>query len=95
MSFRSPTRLALACALAFSAVAPVHAQSLAELFDVARGYDATYLGARALADSAQYRVAQARAGLRPSVGLTADYKRTEQEAFTKSDGRGPSVGVAG
>jgi outer membrane protein len=95
MSFLSPTRLGLACALAFAAVAPVQAQSLAELFDVARGYDATYLAARALADSAQYRVAQARAGLRPSVGLTADYKRTEQNALQDVDARGPSATLAG
>ena len=95
MSFLSPTRLSLACALAFYAAAPVQAQSLAEVFDVARGYDATYLAARALADSAQYRVAQARAGLRPSVGLTADYTRSEQEGLQDAKSRGPSAALAG
>jgi len=95
MSLLSPTRLALACALAVSAAAPAHAESLSEVYDIARGYDATYLAARALADSAQYRLEQARAGLRPSVGLTADYKRTEQETITKSETRGPSALVSG
>lgn len=47
------------------------AQSLDELYTAARGYDATYLSARSLADSAQYRAAQADALLRPSVSLDA------------------------
>jgi len=91
----SPARLALACALAFSAAMPVQAQSLAEVFDVARGYDATYLAARALADSAQYRVGQARAGLRPSAALNADYARDEQNGFQDMTSRGPSATISG
>lgn len=95
MSLLSPTRLALACALAVAAAAPVHAESLSEVYEIARGYDATYLAARASADSAQYRLEQARAGLRPSLGLTADYKRTEQQALTDNETRGPSAALAG
>jgi outer membrane protein len=95
MSLLSPSRLALACALALAAAAPVHAESLSEVYDIARGYDATYLAARAVADSAQYRLEQAKAGMRPSVGLTADYKRTEQQAYSETEGRGPSATVAG
>jgi outer membrane protein len=53
------------------------AQSLRELYDAARAYDATYLAARALADSAQYRAAQAEALNRPNVGLTANATRTD------------------
>src|SRR5690606_17226187 len=41
------------------------AQSLRELYDAARSYDATYLSARALADSAQHKAAQADALKRP------------------------------
>ena len=45
------------------------AQSLQELYETAHGYDASYLGARASLDAAQYRYDQAR-GLRlPQVGL--------------------------
>jgi outer membrane protein len=47
------------------------AQSLQELYDAAIGYDATYLAARALADSAPYRARQAYALKRPSLGLGA------------------------
>lgn len=90
-----PTRLALACALAVAAAAPVHAESLSEVYEIARGYDATYLAARASADSAQYRLAQARAGLRPRLGLTADYTRAESESLQDSESRGPSARVQG
>jgi outer membrane protein len=47
------------------------AQSLLELFDAARAYDASFLGARAQAESAEYRAAQAEALRRPNVALSA------------------------
>src|SRR6516225_1458577 len=52
------------------------AQSLLELYEGAHGYDATYLSARALADSAIYRVEQVRALMRPSASLSATAGRT-------------------
>jgi len=55
----------------------VRAQSLLELYEGAHGYDATYLAARALADSAIYRVEQARALNRPSASLSALAGRTQ------------------
>lgn len=55
--------------LAALCMGAAQAQSLDELYTAARGYDATYLSARSLADSAQYRAAQADALLRPSVSL--------------------------
>ena len=59
----------LAIALGLGAAAGAHAQSLQELYLAAHDYDATYLGARASLDAAQYRYDQAR-GLRlPQVGL--------------------------
>ena len=45
------------------------AQSLYDLYEAARAFDATYLAARAVADSAQYRAEQAHALRRPQVGL--------------------------
>jgi outer membrane protein len=45
------------------------AQSLQALYEAARAYDATYLSAKSLADSAQYKAAQAEALLRPSASL--------------------------
>ena len=43
------------------------AQSLQEIYDAARSYDAAYLAARAQADSAQHRTAQSYALRRPNV----------------------------
>ncbi|MDE2368657.1 MAG: TolC family outer membrane protein [Burkholderiales bacterium] len=52
------------------------AQSLKDLYEAARGYDATYLSARALADSAQYKAEQVDALGRPRVGLAASSYRS-------------------
>ena len=52
------------------------AQSIQALYDAARSYDAIYLAARAQYDSAQYRRDQAKALLRPNVGLTASTTRS-------------------
>ncbi len=59
--------------LAFTAsIGAAQAQSLDELYKAAHEYDATYLSARSLAESAQYRAAQADALLRPSLSLGAN-----------------------
>ena len=70
-----PPRLALSLALgligALGMAHSVQAQNLFELYESARGYDAVYLSARSLADSAQYKAAQADALLLPAARLTA------------------------
>ena len=53
-----------------------HTRSLLELYNAARGYDATYLAARALLDSTQYRVEQSYALRRPALGLALGASRT-------------------
>ncbi|KQV49186.1 channel protein TolC [Pelomonas sp. Root1217] len=60
--------LALAASLLLAGVA--QAQSLQELYDAARGYDATYLATRNSADAAAARAAQAEALIRPSLYLS-------------------------
>jgi len=53
-----------------AAMAPaVQAQSLSELYEAARAYDASYLASRALAETAQHRLAQAQALKKPQLGL--------------------------
>ena len=59
----------LSLLLAGTAV-PAWAQSLQELYDAARTYDAAYLSAKAAAQAAEYRAAQADALLRPSAALS-------------------------
>jgi outer membrane protein len=78
-----PLALALSLGLAASAA---QAQSLKDLYEAARSYDATYLGARNSADAAQFRAEQAGALRLPSVGLQASSTvvRGESEARTRS-----------
>ena len=67
-----PRRLsALAAALLIGLPGLAVAQSLQELYDAARAFDATYLAAKALAASAEYRAAQSEALARPSLVATA------------------------
>jgi len=63
------TALAVFIAAALPGLAA--AQSLQELYDAARGFDATYLAARANAASAEFKAEQAYALGRPSAALTA------------------------
>ena len=53
------------------------AQSLGALYEAARAYDASFLSARALAESAQYKAAQADALRRPSASLTGTVSMVE------------------
>jgi outer membrane protein len=73
-----PLAAALAAALAG---APAQAQSLLELYDAARAYDAAFQSARAQYDASLARAEQARAGLLPQAGLSAGVTRTD---FTQS-----------
>ena len=66
-----PSRIALGVLLALGAAAGAQAQSLVELYEAARGYDATFLSARSAYEASLARAEQARAGLRPQAGLSA------------------------
>ncbi len=85
MPSRQPLRPALprlrvlALALALAGAASAQAQSLRELYEAARAYDATYLAARALADSAQYKAAQADALRLPGVSLSGSGTTTRTD----------------
>lgn len=77
-----PLSAALATLFAAAIALPAHGQSLIELYDAARGYDATYQGARAQYDANLARAAQAKAGILPAVGLSANATATHQELST-------------
>jgi len=83
-----------AVALAASLLAPlaVHAQSLQSLYEAARGYDAAYLSAKALADSAQYRAEQVEALNRPSAALVGTATASEINPPIIGSGTSNSVG---
>jgi outer membrane protein len=90
------SRLGLLLALGCGLSAAAQAQSLRELVDAARGFDASYLSARALADSAQYRAAQADALTRPSAALAGALNRTQVDRPSGALGStAGSLGVSG
>jgi outer membrane protein len=76
-SFRLlPVPAILAAALA-ALTAPAHAQSLLELYQSARSYDAAWQSAKAQYDANLYRAEQARAGLLPSANLSLGVSRSK------------------
>src|SRR6218665_706914 len=88
--------LSVALTLAFAAMG-AQAQSLQEIYDVARAYDASYLSARALADSAQYKAAQADALARPSLGLgvTGTHQRSDLPSGSNINSDTVQAGLTG
>ncbi|MBA4175727.1 MAG: channel protein TolC [Leptothrix sp. (in: Bacteria)] len=75
----SPRPSTLAAALLMTLPGFALAQSLQELYDAARAFDATYLAAKANAASVEYRAAQAEALRRPSLAATAGANATRSE----------------
>src|SRR5438105_8931017 len=67
--------LAVPVLLAAGFAAPAHAQSLLELYDSARSYDAAWQSAKALYDANLYRAEQAKAAILPTANLAAGVTR--------------------
>ena len=63
--------VAMAAVLALLNPQVASAQGLQELYEAARSYDATFLAARAQAESVEFRIEQGEALLRPSLNATA------------------------
>ena len=57
----------------------VAAQNLMSLYEAARGFDASYLAARSLADSAFFKAEQAQALRRPTLAATASISYTDSD----------------
>jgi outer membrane protein len=66
--------VAAAMTLAFTPCA--HAQSLIELYDAARGYDASYMSAKSLYDANLAKANQTLGGVLPNIALSASASRT-------------------
>jgi outer membrane protein len=71
-------RLPLTLALSFALAGVSQAQSLQEVYDMARGYDATYRAARAQYDANLAKAEQGKAALRPQVGLNASATHSDR-----------------
>ena len=74
-------------ALAAAALAgPAHAQSLLELYESARSYDAAWQSAKAQYDANLYRAEQAKAGILPQAGITGSVTRSHLDnTFPKEE----------
>ncbi len=70
-------KLPLSAALALALAAPAQAQSLVELFESARSYDAAYQAAKAQYAANKSKADQALALVLPTVGLTASSARAQ------------------
>ncbi len=81
-----PLTLALGAAFAL----PAQAQSLLELYESARGYDATYQSAKAQYEANLHKAEQAKAGLLPTVGVSASASSTNLNFETLSPGTPPA-----
>lgn len=83
-------QLPLALALTAAFVLPAQAQSLVELYDAARSFDASYQSAKSLYEANLSKAEQAKAGLLPSANLAMGVNRTnitsDIETFERSYG---------
>ena len=76
-SFR-PLSIAMALVSVFAM--PVHAQSLADLYESARGFDAALQSARSQYESVVARAEQSRSGTLPTVNLAAGVSRSSAQS---------------
>ena len=66
----------LALAIGLALAGPAQAQSLQELFDAAKTYDASFAAAKQQFEASQAKADQAKAGILPTVGVSAGTSRT-------------------
>jgi outer membrane protein len=71
-------RLPLAALLSLAFAGASQAQSLSDIYDMARGYDATYQSAKAQYDANLAKADQGKAQLLPTVGLSAGATRSQR-----------------
>ena len=66
---------------------PVHAQSLIELYESARSYDATFKSAQSQYQATLARADQARAGIYPTANLSAGVSRSNLDSSLSASER--------
>lgn len=82
---------AIATVALMALVTPASAQSLLELYQSARAFDASYQSARLQYEANVFRAEQARAGLLPSAGLAAGVSRSGFDNTSPAVDRGFST----
>ncbi|MDE2605762.1 MAG: TolC family outer membrane protein [Burkholderiales bacterium] len=68
--------LPLAAAIGLSLAGPARADTLLQMYEAARAYDATWQSAKLQYDSSEFRAEQARSGLLPQAAITAGVSRS-------------------
>ncbi|MCF8159931.1 MAG: TolC family outer membrane protein [Polaromonas sp.] len=81
-------QLPFSLALTAAFVLPAQAQSLVELYDAARSFDASYQSAKSLYEANLSKAEQARAGLLPSASFGLGVNRTNISSDTAAFDRG-------
>ena len=74
-------QLAIALGVVFST--PLKAQSLLDLYDAARSFDATYQSVRSQVEATVARAEQSRAGILPTVNLAISGSRSQVDSSQK------------
>ena len=74
-------RLPLALLLSLAFAGASQAQSLVEIYEMAKGYDASYQAARAQYEANLAKADQGKAALLPTVGLSAGATRSQFESY--------------
>ncbi len=74
-------RLPLALLLSLGLAGASQAQSLVDIYEMAKGHDAAYLAARAQYEANRAKADQGKAALLPTVGLSAGATRTQFESY--------------
>ena len=93
-----PAWAAMLIAISIATVSPrASAQSLLDLYQAAHSYDASYLAAKALAESAPYRAAQSAALRRPSASLggSASLSRVDPPNRSALSSNGLNLALSG
>ncbi len=71
--------LPLICALGATLAMPLRAQSLVDLYQLARGFDASYQSSKSLYDATLARADQAKAAILPVAGLAVGVSRSTEQ----------------
>lgn len=74
-----PLNLSLVLITAMAAVSGVQAQSLLQIYQEAKGHDATYAAAKAQAEATAAKAAQAKAALLPTLGMSFSNTKNQAE----------------
>lgn len=75
--------LPLAAAIGLALGGPARAESLLEMYEAARAYDATWQSAKSQYDANLFRAEQARAGLLPQAGVSGSVAQSTVETTVK------------